>query len=184
MIKLFRPLKTNNKLHIVSNSSPFSSYEDILFAINPFELGIEVVTIVKADLDPDDYILDGEIIEGNDPHEIVRMPVALINHKYLENYFKNYDQLAYDGDSQCSIEANAFEKGDIILFNWDIDRRKEIISGLRKGVGIEKERFTKWEKRFGMSSISLDDDPKKFNIPKLFTPASAKISAYYFASKK
>lgn len=181
---LFRPLKTDNELHIVSNSSPFSSYENILFAINPFELGIEVVTVVKADLDLNDYILDGEILEGKEPHEIVRMPVALINHRYLDKHFKYYDELVYDGDSQCSIEGSDFEKGDIIMFNWDIIQRKEIISNLRKGVGTEKERYMEWDRRFGMSPIKLDDDPKKINISKLFTPASAKISAYYFSSKK
>lgn len=181
---LFRPLKTNNKLHVVSNSSTFLSYDDVLFAINPFELGIEVVTIIKADLDLNDYVLDGEILEGINPHEIVRMPVALINHKYLEKHFKNYEDLIYDGNSQCSIEGNSFENGDIILFNWDIKRRKEIICNLREGVGTEKERYTQWDKRFGMSAIDPNVDIKKYNIPKLFTPTSAKISAYYFASKK
>lgn len=181
---LFRPLRTNCKLHIVSKSSPFSSYEDVLFAINPFELGIEVVTIVKADLDSGDYILDGEILEGKQPHEIVRMPVALINHKYLEKHFKNYDNLVYDGNSQCSIEGSAFEKGEILMFNWDIIRREDIISSSCNGVGSEKERYTEWGRRFGMSPVKPDDDPKKLNIPKFFTPASAKILAYYFSLKK
>jgi len=176
------PLKIEETDFQIKILSGFSSTElnNILIAINPLELGIEVVSVVKTKLKDNDYLLDGEILR---PHggiaELVRMPIALISHDYLQKSFgKKTHDLKYNGNELSSISKDEIlPKNEIIIFEWDIDQRKNIINN-KKGIGIELIRYNEWDKNFGKNFKKEDDH---YNLPGLFTPASAKILSYYFS---
>jgi len=173
-------------LEIVSGSDssiPNSTIRnDLLFAVNPFELGIEAVAVINLDLMDKDYILAGEILEPEGKaRELVRMPVALISHDYLYRAFVQ-KELNLEKNNQDSIDAEIrFSKDDIILFDWDIERRRLIVIDNRLSTGNEQLRYLNCLKNEKLSDLFLTPthklSPEK--IPTLFTPTSAKIACYY-----
>lgn len=61
--------------------------ENVVFSINPTELGIEVLWPVEFRLDPGDTLLDGEILE--DRQRLVRRPILLLAVDYLREVWKD-----------------------------------------------------------------------------------------------
>ncbi|MBF0378259.1 MAG: hypothetical protein HQK72_12365 [Desulfamplus sp.] len=177
-------VETNTILNISSDFSSSQS-KNILVAINPFELGIEAVAIIKCKFDKNDYLLDGEIMEPKGGiRELVRMPVALISHDYLKKAFdKDSFKLEYQGLSQASVKRDDIPKDDIIIFGWDISNRLSIVENKKTGMRTEFERYRKWKDDFGL--FFMNNNLNQFNQALgLFTPTSAKISSYFFAQKQ
>lgn len=167
---------------------------NILFAINPFELGIEIVQVLECTLSENDYLLDGETLEpfGDSEKQLVRMPLALISHDYLrrnaENNFKN---LKYNSSYsiQRSIIGDEFQKDEILVFNWDTNRRHYILKSPQEGKGTvdilkENDRYPRWKNMFGNyfpdTGLLKTIADGKIKFPSFFTPSSAKITCYYF----
>lgn len=172
--------RTNSVLSIILRNGR-NTWSDVLVAINPMELGIEVVAVVTFNLDDDDYVLDGEIIEPQGGiKELVRMPIALISHRYLKKAFGNGD-LKYQGDIQPSVEGEPIPKEEFVLFDWDIQRRKIIAIEPKLGEGFEQKRYLNCF-RSEIFGDFFKNPENGANIPSLFTPTSAKIVSYYFSN--
>ncbi|MCE5215601.1 hypothetical protein LLH03_01110 [bacterium] len=60
--------------------------QNVVFSINPTELGIEVLWPVEFSLGPGDTLLDGEILE--DRQSLVRRPVLLLSVDYLRGIWQ------------------------------------------------------------------------------------------------
>jgi hypothetical protein len=176
-------LETNTVLHVVHKGKQ-SRIRNVLVCFNLLELGIEVVKVAKYKLDDDDYLLDGEILNhDNGTQELIRMPFALISHRYLEKEFGgNYKPIPPPDDVQPSIMGSPISPEDICIFNWDIDKRLEVLDGKRQGIGKEKERYELWRKNFHQNFLDKHGKPTNSNPSSLFTPASAKIIHSYFSN--
>jgi len=169
-------LKTPMDLIIHSSEGDFE-ISDVIFSINCLELGIEIVKIIAYDIPGGNrpYFLDGEILENPSMPELVRMPIALFPLKMLYEIFSGNIELQYRGKSQASIEiTHQLNTEDILLYSWDVERRKAIIEDSSLGIGTENTRYSKWNKSFGESF-------NNGSIPHLFTPASVKILNLLFA---
>lgn len=163
--------------------------KDILFSINPLELGIEIVFVCNYELDETDVMLDGEILlsdkRGEDKRhlwkQLVRMPVALISLEYLYRNFgaPDYSLVYTDDEVQPSVVGTPFASNrDIRVFTWDVEER------LNLGASPlcdeeEMKRYARWRDHFAADfQDGLKGNPGKF--PSLFTPATAKTLNLYF----
>ncbi len=84
---------------------------------------VEVDAILKSDLNSVVGPLNINDILGDPEKPLVHIPLALIFH----DYFKRNAH-------------NNFRKGELILFNWDIDRRHYIIEHPEESKGKTKGR--------------------------------------------
>jgi hypothetical protein len=153
---------------------------DVLVAINPLEIGIEVVKVLEYGLGEENVILDGEVYLINNKQQMVRMPVGLVSLEYLYKTFGSKTfQLKYDdSDIQPSVEGSPFEARDIHVWEWDIDRRKDEWSK-REATSWEMQRYLNWQQNFeGNFLKGLAGNPSI--IPRNFTPATAKLMNLFF----
>lgn len=154
---------------------------DVFICFNLLELGIEVVKIIEYDLTDNDYMLDGEVLEKNNIKELVRMPIALISLDYLEREFKIDTNDEYTvGIAPSVIALNKIKEDEVVLFDWDIKQRYNIISGRKNGIGSELERYIGWKDQFH-ENFKMETNGKisTSNLPRLFTPATIKIFKQY-----
>jgi len=177
-----RLLRSNMEVSVEKDKEKWPT-RDVFVCFNMLELGIEVVKVIEYDLDDNDYLLDGEVLEKDGKKELVRMPVALISLDYLEREFSGSEGQAYTMGTNPSIEAeNKMKPDEAVLFDWDIKQRFDIINGVKEFVGTERERYEKWNKAFGSMFIIKEDG--NFNLPKLFTPATIRVFKQYLAHKE
>ena len=187
-----REIPSNMSLNISGNKKALG---DILVCFSLLDLGIEVVKLFEYTINDKFELLDGEILEKFDGHkmtyELTRMPVALISCEFLSKVFsENLTTFDYTAGPNPSIkikETMNSDKGneDIILFDWDIIKRMEIITGKIRGVGDEKSRYTTWYDKFGENFVKFNRTKDNFEIirnnpSKLFTPATSKILNIFF----
>ena len=183
-------LQSTNTDLVIRCGGKDTFHDDVLVCFNLLELGIEIVKIAEYDLADTDYLLDGEILEHYDGNskliqELVRMPFALISHRYLENTFGGDFEPNYTLDTaQPSITGKPIQSKDINIFDWDVIQRVGILKGDLDAIGIEKKRYEEWYKQFKQYFLDDNDNPTNKNPSPLFTPASAKIVNTYFANKK
>ncbi|MEI6847612.1 MAG: AAA family ATPase [Chlorobiaceae bacterium] len=178
-------LETNTTLNIIHSGQQYK-IRHILVCLNLLELGIEVVKVAKYTINDDDYLLDGEILNHNDgTQELVRMPFALISHRYLEKEFGMEYKPNHTLDIvQSSIIGSPIPPEDIRIFNWDIEKRLEVLNGRQLGIGKEKERYEHWKNRFHLNFLDDEGNLTSKNPSSLFTPASVKIIHSYFSNVK
>ncbi|MEM7311122.1 MAG: hypothetical protein AAF682_30910 [Planctomycetota bacterium] len=154
-------------------------YRNVYVAVNPREVGIEVVVPVSYALDDGDCLLDGEVLgpEGEAP-ELVRMPVGLLSHDYLRRSFGGGQELVYDDDA--SILGGELRPDDLVVFDWDVERRLEIAAS-GSGHPGEVERHRSWREEYA-EMFRLARDEKRFDERlRRFTATSAKVASYYFS---
>lgn len=144
---------------------------NVLVTINCLELGIEVVKVIEYDIpaEVEPYFLDGEILMSKPSSpELVRMPVALFPLELLREFMGGEISLAFEKSAQAALEiSRRLDRREVILFDWDIERRNAIASDPTKGVGSESERYMRWRQTFG-------GDFADNHIPSRFTPATVK----------
>lgn len=200
-----RAVSTRTRLRIRSDDGE-EEVSDVLVCFNLLELGIEVVSVVRFEMEEGDYLLDGELLSPADGRvELVRMPVAMISHAYLERMFGGktaplqyeYPPLIdYAGtmdvwkqvrSSQPSIRpARPPGPGEIVVFDWDAGRRIEL-----SGAGSTDDHSWKgdpmrvrhriWSKTFGRYFETDEVTGSPRYVYPYFTAVSAKTAAYYFA---
>lgn len=152
---------------------------NVFVTINCLELGIEVVKVIEYDIpsEVEPYFLDGEILMAKPSSpELVRMPVALFPIDLLRDFLSSEISLCYGKSAQASLRfPRLIDRKEVILFDWDIDRRNAIVDGAQEGVGSESERYKKWRQSFG-------HDFAGSQIPSLFTPATVKTLNLLFSA--
>jgi len=157
-------------------------FKNLLLCINLLELGIEVVKMVEYELEDDDYLLDGELLDLGTHKELLRMPVALISHDYLRQAFEG-KELRYLPGTQPSIEAPPIPEEHIHIFGFDAARRRQIVLGTEPSASPwEKRWHGEWLARFGDRFFDADGQVSARNASSCFTPSSAKVLSYYFAN--
>ncbi len=178
-------LNSNMEVQVKKNNKEWTT-SNIFICFNLLELGIEVVKVIEYDLEDNDYILDGEVLEKDGIKELVRMPIALISLDYLNKEFSISNTESYTVGVAPSIKAiNCIKKEDVILFDWDIKQRYRIIEGKKVGIGTELERYIDWKDKFqDYFSIDPSGEILTSNLPSIFTPATIKIFKQYNAFKK
>jgi len=195
-------LKTNMTLHIISpNGEIINRTSNVLVCFNLLELGIEVVKVIKFKLDNGNILLDGELlpyIDKNDmkKKELVRMPVALVSCKFLEQHFKGdfSNIVTYDAiKDNASVKLKEFKTDDyskdFILFDYDLKQRLRVTRNQKDKVGEkEKERYIKSFERFfeeinlSMNEVNINSTNAgiRKDYVKHFTPATAKLLNLFF----
>jgi hypothetical protein len=119
-------LKQGKTEVLVSKGLDSRRHSGVLVAINPLELGIEVLVILEWTLDEEDSILDGEILATRSGDQLVRMPLALISHDYLSQVFGPTQELRYSRGIQHHVEAPGIPAGALHVFPFDLLRRREL----------------------------------------------------------
>lgn len=178
-VSICRELNTDLSILDADPTSESEPFWGVLVTINPLELGIEVIKVFEYTLPENHCILDGEVYVGGGRSDIVRMPVALLSMDYLFRNFGAADyQLAYDDkEIQPSVVAQPFAKGDIKVFPWDVQQRREIW-GAGSASDWQRKRYSDWKKLFEESFERGSGDEAAF--PALFTPATVKALNLFF----
>lgn len=210
-------VKTMTDIHIHSHDGNDAHvWKDVIVCFNLLELGIEVIKVLEYELAEDDQILDGEILDRQDKNtgekwqELVRMPVALISHRFLKQVFgfrtrkfePHYPELYRYIDGSISGKPEQVKQpclftskpgpDDIIIFHWDAVRRKEICDCIinKDELSVhpsDRKAFNRhmlWQKNFGDYFLDQKGKPISTNPAPYFTYASAKAMNCYFANKK
>ncbi len=181
------PGEGNASIAIISSSEDrrLPPTENVLVAFSLLDLGIEVVQVYKYSLEPNDYMLDGEVlVKKNGEKELVRMPIALFSCRYLTRTFgNNREWRRYTVGPQPSIEVErALTANDVHLFTWDVRRRIEILKNSKQATEWEIRRFHDWYYKFAREHfVDRGGEPSSESLPRLFTPATAKIFNQYFS---
>lgn len=181
-----RPGEGNARVQIFSSSRKrwLPPTDDVLVAFSLLDLGIEVIQVYKYSLEPNDYMLDGEILQDKaDRKELVRMPIALISCSYLAEIFgQNEGWYHYTFGPEPSIEVQRPPTADEVrLFDWDVRRRMEILRHPKHSIGSQHRRFLDWYDKFGKDFVDREGRPSRNRLPGLFVPGTAKILNQYFS---
>jgi hypothetical protein len=198
---------TRTRLRIRSDDGEVE-IPDVLVCFNLLELGIEVISVVRFDLGDDEYLLDGEMLAPvGGKEELIRMPVAMIAHSYLEDVLGR-GQVELDYESPPLIEYDAHHDvwkqvragqpsvkpsrppapSEISVFGWDVDRRAELAGGSFEDASWKDDpmriRHRKWGKTFSRFFTAGESvGPPREAYP-YFTAGSAKTVAYYYSQAK
>ena len=195
---------TRTRLHVRDDKGE-EEISDVLVCFNLLELGIEVISVLKYNLADDDYLLDGEMLSPvGGKTELIRMPVAMISHRYLREVFGTGSaELVYEHPPliEYSTEHDVWRQvragqpsirparrprpDEVVVFGWDVDRRAEL-----SGTGSRDDqwktdpmrvRHRKWGKMFArFFQPGQRTGPPKEAYP-YFTAGSAKSLAYFFS---
>jgi len=180
------PQLTRTDLLLRSAAGTFLQ-RNLLVAINPLDLSIDVMRVLRWSLDDDDCLLDGEILSHPDGNrELVRMPVALIACQALERIFgPAAPPLELTPDLPPSLRSAGLAPEDVHLFPWDTLRRRDLALGT--GIGAqqaspaERERHRGWLNRFGQHFFDDGGQPGCGRPCPLFVPAAARALSCLFA---
>ena len=162
---------------------------DVLVLFNITELGIEVIKVITFDLQDDQYILGGEILEpyGEESHvELLRAPVALISLDYLRRAFGRATEYkyAFEHDTQLpSILGPTIRSDEIHFFPHDLLRRWKIArseENAPRTTAWETKSYREWLEMFGPYFFDIQGDITNENPCRLFTATAAKVFAQYF----
>jgi len=88
-IIVLNPVETPFKVQITYDTDHVPKVEsDVIFTINPFEQGIDVLGVYKLEFDDNDYPLTGELIQlSNDKKVFLREPVLLLSIDKIKDIF-------------------------------------------------------------------------------------------------
>jgi hypothetical protein len=184
-----RPAAPSMTLVIEDVNGGIHTVPHVLVCINLLELGIEVVKVMEYDLDENDYLLDGEILEihkgnGTISTELTRMPVALVSCDFLGEQFGAGalgNDLGYTLGGQPSVNIHRNIPAEHIhLFDWDVRRRIQVMLGSNPAEKSERKRYLDWFDKFGSCFVDERGNPVHDRAPGLFTPTTVKILKLYF----
>ena len=152
---------TSHKVHVIDDvvhgvfaTGPADDTDDILIAVNPFELGVEVIRLIRFDLQPGEYILDGEVVRSRFGDYLARRPVGLVSVDFLKNRFRNNGESL--GPVMNSVEClegkdiGPVPKEHYRLFLADVDLRRRRLTKLEGHVAqtAERQRIDTWLREF------------------------------------
>ena len=119
----------------------------VLLAVNPLELGIEVVRIAEFDLKPNEYLLDGETINAGQNKVLIRRPVCLFEVDAIRRIVQNGggDHLGFRSKESPDAKTWEFEADEFYFFDEDIElRKKRVKQLLEQGFTRETSVELKW----------------------------------------
>jgi len=121
-----------------------------IFSINPTELGIEVIKLLKIPYTEDNYILDGEILGDG---SLLKRPTLLIDLDFLKKYFKENNGLGeYNEENDTKTLSNIPEDA-FKIYNLDTMSKNE-----------RTDDFAKWwMKQWGTLFLKMEDNKNIIN---------------------
>jgi hypothetical protein len=177
------PVPTRTDLEVKGPDGAARRHRDVLVSIGPLDLGIDVVRVLRLDLDDGDTILDGEVLVRPDgTRELVRMPVAMVAWSAVTRIFSAGagQSLSWTPDTPPSVRAGPLAPGEVHLFCWDVVRRREIALGSRIGDESDprdRARCRTWLEQFGSAFFDAEGMPSATSLPDLWVPATARVLA-------
>ncbi|MEZ4453022.1 MAG: hypothetical protein R3B09_26415 [Nannocystaceae bacterium] len=117
--------------------------DDVLLSINPLEFGIEVTRVVCFDLQPDDVLVDGEVLEASGARPfLIRRPVGLIDLAVLHRAWGARGALGVAADGDDFLEGRRVPELtalDFHVFDADIRARQT----------LNNAKVKQWHQKFG-----------------------------------
>jgi len=106
--------------------------ENIIFSINPFEFGIEVIALYEFAMQKNDYPLFGEIWEVADC--LLREPTILVSCDYIYELYSKNNSLGEIITEKPYMECKSINipKNEFKIYDKDIDFRNARIEKLKK----------------------------------------------------
>ncbi len=183
-----RDINTSMTIKVIppNNNKITHDLSSVLVCFSLLDLGVEVVKLIKYQLPDKCEILDGEYFFNKDDnkYELTRMPVALFSLQYLQSIFSGKNALSennYTFGTNPSIRINeSIDQKYVHFFEWDINKRLDIVKGKVIVLPKEKQRYTDWYDKFGANFIDSENKISKANVSRLFTPATAKLLNLFF----
>lgn len=170
-------------VEVVDNGMLFKT-AGVHVSVNTLELGIEVTRVGEFDLPDDACVVDGETfldvfkapIEYEPKPRLVRRPVGLFDLEYLRRVWKESGGLGEETaeDGRC---LPAPQPGDMVIFDYDIRRRRELV--MSDPVGYYEEG--KWLKNWGEIFSRRPTESRELRT---FCPASWKVIESMFDGGK
>lgn len=115
--------------------------KDVVFSVNPGEMGIETIGIYRFELEPNDYLVFGEIWELAEC--LLREPVMLISTEYLKKIYRS---------QRCSLGTEVLEEpfiggkrldripaSEFHIFDADIEFRHRRIATLETRSALSRD---------------------------------------------
>jgi len=182
-VELYLPsTPTNTKIMLKPVDTPFEvevTYDtpqgaqltalvsDVIFTINPFEQGIDVVGVYEMELSPDDLPLTGELMQiGEDKYTFLREPILFLSVGKIKEMIENNELIPSDG-SRVIPSLNSIDY--IIEYLDAIDMRQihvnRIINKLEQNEIIKTQKEWKeikdlWNKYDEIIRCKSNDIPK------------------------
>ena len=164
----------------VTQGDKVATYDNIIFSINPTELGIELIRLYQFEVANNEWILDGEVVLSRraDTPWLARRPVMLLEIDYLKELFgengplceKSTWDLAPEGRMLPVPPPDKFRLFLNLQSNDDIDFRKRRLQETaqdRKATRDERNYITKWLHDF--YSAFLEASKGELKDPRLRT---------------
>jgi hypothetical protein len=121
---------------------------NVLFSINPGEMGIEVLLAARFEMQADDYLMDGEISEvGAFP---VRRPIMLLSCDYVAKVYGEQRSVGGPSRGEPHLDGRCFDSipaGEYALFDADAELRRRRVAALgggAPGTSFERRRLQRW----------------------------------------
>lgn len=126
---------------------------NVLIAVNPLELGVEIVKVGEFELSQNESILDGEIYSSSKGEYLVRRPIVMISTDYLkECYNKRCKSLGRRPTKEDSDDRKTLGKvpsGEYHLFTEELELRRSRLEELQNtgfSDSVEAKRLRDWAK--------------------------------------
>jgi len=157
--------EVNDRIRVRSLETPFSlkvggnTTEDVLFSINPYEFGAEIIRVLTFNLADRDYILDGEMHESET--FLLRRPTMLLSVEFLKELYKSEKSLGnfvMDKDCYEGKRLDKIPKEDFIIFNADIAAKKKRVSQIKDSDSLEKQFYEEWLSKYESTFSKIVDE--------------------------
>lgn len=150
------PFEVEITYHGANYDTLSSRVSNIIFNVNPTEFGIEVLLISYFKMEEEDYLMDGEIWEGDEP-ALVRQPIMLLSCDYVQKIFNETGSLGTYVEETPYLNCKYLKKipyNEYKIFDKDIEFRQQRLNKLlKKGSRAERspevERYKDWFKNYG-----------------------------------
>lgn len=170
-------------------------FKNVLFTINPFEFGVEIIWLCKFEINEGEYILDGEYDLGR--NYLVRQPVILVSMDFLQQVYNSTGSLGEKINETDSKLLPPIPKEHFVVFNQDVELRKQRLENLNKLIKstsnhgsindnliYEKDRLEKWLSDYLDAFTSQTADRKMtFQALRTLCPVTWKSLELIFSHK-
>jgi hypothetical protein len=127
------PLDTKFSVRVTEDGESFST-ENVVFAVNPLEAGIESIFIFRFELGDSDYLIFGEVLEDLDA--LAREPVMLLRRSFVESQIARYGSLGELLPDQERKRLRSVPATDYHIFDADITLRERRLRNMLSDLGI------------------------------------------------
>lgn len=162
---------------IVIHDRQTRQIDDVLLSINPLEFGIEVTRVVCFDLQPDDILVDGEVLEAPGARPIlIRRPVGLIDLAALHRAWSTRGALGVAASGPDFLEGRKVPElctPDFHVFDADLRTRQT----------LNASSIKQWEQRFGRRFEPLVRGEEVADLLKTLCPVTWRVLELAFTHR-